>query len=53
MWSSQLHTRHQRSPEGENQRPVQVGSWQQWVACPWWSWIIRQHCMGSATKALA
>lgn len=25
----------------------------QWAACPWRSWIIRQHFMGSAIKALA
>jgi hypothetical protein len=34
-WSGQLHTRHQRSPFGLNQRPVQDGSARQCVA---WSW---------------
>ena len=39
--------------DGANHRPVHVGVSRQWVACPWRSWIIRQHFMGSAMKALA
>ena len=51
--SGQAHTRHHRSPEGENRRPVQLGVSVQCVACPCRSWIILQHLMGSEMKALA
>ena len=52
-WSGQAHTRHHRLPDGANHRAVQLGSSMQCVACPWRSWIIRQHWPTSATKALA
>jgi hypothetical protein len=42
-WSRQAHTRHHRSPRGENHRPVCVGFSRQCVACSCCEYTIRQH----------
>ena len=44
------HTRHHRSPQGLNHRPVQDGGSTQWVDCRLWSYTICQQRPASAMK---
>jgi hypothetical protein len=49
-WSGQAHTRHQRSPFGENHRPVHEGVSWQWVLWSCCEYTSAQHRPASAMK---